>query len=127
MYNNLLSFAVSDVNGNLDVAATLGAVRENLEACVQVQTQILGEIGAVVERQFDDLQPGARLPFQKLVKNVYEQVAATTTFSEPELRAALSVYVSSPRFAHHLGRKGGITRVQDQEPSKTEDEVSEQA
>ena len=105
MYNNLLSYAVSNTDGSINVEATLQAVRNDLTDAAELQKALVPAVGPVVETHF---RGASRITFKNLVKEVQ---AALPDFQPSDIQVAVAIYVKSPRFKSIRGAKGGIQRV----------------
>ena len=109
LLSDLVTFAA---DGSLDAAATANAVIATLEAELREARKYDAAIAAALDRLFDGLPPGTRLPTPVAAQTVAGEVAAGNVALMVALVPVVAAFIArSPRFEAKRGRNGGLTRI----------------
>lgn len=109
---SILGDFVSYNNGELDREATASAVCAALEAELAEARRHDAAIEAALDRLFDTVPVGTRLPTPVVAQTVAGELAAGNMAAMVALVPVVGAFIArSPRFESKRGRSGGLTRI----------------
>lgn len=112
MLSNLADFIVYFADGSLNAEATGSAVCAALEAELHEARRHDTAIEAALDRLFDTVPVGTRLPTPVVTQTVAGELAAGNIAAMVTLGPVVAAFIArSPRFESKRGRSGGLTRI----------------